>query len=648
MALQTREQHIRREKATSNICTAQALLAIMSAAYAIYHGPKRLKNIANTIHQKTKYFKKALELLGFEIISKNYFDTLRIKTPEAKYWVNKSIEQGINFRLVDENNFTLSLDETTTLQDVDNLIIFFNEQNKDIFAEEIENKIEDSILENSLKRTDQILSHPVFNIYDSETAMMRYLKKLENKDIALNRSMIPLGSCTMKLNAASEMLPITLPGFANAHPFLEPHQRHGYNQMMKELISMLSDITGFDAISLQPNAGAQGEFAGLLAIQRYHEKNGDNNRNICIIPKSAHGTNPASAQMCGMEISIVNCDDKGNVDIEHLDKKIEEAGNNLSSLMITYPSTHGVFEESIVQICKKIHDAGALIYLDGANYNAMVGIAKPGKFGPDVCHMNLHKTFCIPHGGGGPGIGAIGVKKHLEEFMPGHPMFKNEIGLTEQDAVSAAPWGSASILPISYSYISMMGDEGLKLATQIAILNANYLKKILSKYYPILYTGKNEMVAHEFIIDIRPFKKEVNISDEDIAKRLIDYGFHAPTMSFPVPGTLMIEPTESEPKEELDRFCAAMISIAKEIDKIRNGTFDKIDNPIKNAPHTVEEISSDNWDHKYTRQEAAFPHSYLYNYKYWSPVSRIDNVYGDRNLFCVCPPIEEYEEAKTG
>ena len=647
MALQTREQHIRREKATSNICTAQALLAIMSAAYAIYHGPKRLKNIANTIHKKTKYFKKALELLGFEITSKNYFDTLRIKTPEAKYWVNKSIEQGINFRLVDENNFTLSLDETTTLQDVDNLIIFFNEQNKDIIAEEIENKIEDSILETSLKRTDQILSHPVFNIYDSETAMMRYLKKLENKDIALNRSMIPLGSCTMKLNAASEMLPITLPGFANAHPFLEPHQRHGYNQMMKELISMLSDITGFDAISLQPNAGAQGEFAGLLAIQRYHEKNGDNNRNICIIPKSAHGTNPASAHMCGMEISIVNCDDKGNVDIEHLDKKIIEAGNNLSALMITYPSTHGVFEESIVQICKKIHNAGALIYLDGANYNAMVGIAKPGKFGPDVCHMNLHKTFCVPHGGGGPGIGAIGVKKHLEEFMPGHPMFKNELGLTEQDAVSAAPWGSASILPISYSYISMMGDEGLKLATQIAILNANYLKKILSKYYPILYTGKNDMVAHEFIIDIRPFKKEVNISDEDIKKILIDYGYHAPTMSFPVPGTLMIEPTESEPKEELDRFCAAMISIAEEIDKIRNGTFDKIDNPIKNAPHTVEEISSDNWDHKYTRQEAAFPHSYLHNYKYWSPVSRIDNVYGDRNLFCICPHIEEYEEAKT-
>jgi glycine dehydrogenase len=452
----------------------------------------------------------------------------------------------------------------------------------------------------------------------------------------------------MKLNAASEMLPITLPGFSNAHPFLETHQRHGYNQMMEELISMLKDITGFDAISLQPNAGAQGEFAGLLAIQRYHEKHGESKRNICIIPKSAHGTNPASAQMCGMEISIVNCDDKGNVDIDHLDKKIKEAGDKLSTLMITYPSTHGVFEESIVEICDKIHNAGGQVYLDGANYNAMVGVAKPGKFGPDVCHMNLHKTFCIPHGGGGPGCGSIGLKKHLEEFAPGHPVFKNEIGLSEQDAVAAAPWGSASILPISYSYISMMGDDGLKLATQVAILNANYIMKRLSEYYPILYKGKNGMVAHEFIIDIRPFKQEINISDEDIAKRLIDYGFHAPTMSFPVPGTLMIEPTESESKEELDRFCEAMISIHGEIEKIRNGSFDKVDNPIKNAPHTVEEISSDEWKHSYTRKEAAYPHSYLLNNKYWSPVSRIDNVYGDRNLFCVCPPIEEYEEAKTG
>ncbi len=549
---------------------------------------------------------------------------------------------------MDDETFTLSLDETTTLQEVDNLVNFFNEQNIDIFAEEVENRIDVSCFENGLIREDKILTHPVFNIYHSETEMMRYLKKLENKDVALNRSMIPLGSCTMKLNAASEMLPITLPGFSNAHPFLETHQRHGYNQMMEELISMLKDITGFDAISLQPNAGAQGEFAGLLAIQRYHEKHGESKRNICIIPKSAHGTNPASAQMCGMEISIVNCDDKGNVDIDHLDKKIKEAGDKLSTLMITYPSTHGVFEESIVEICDKIHNAGGQVYLDGANYNAMVGVAKPGKFGPDVCHMNLHKTFCIPHGGGGPGCGSIGLKKHLEEFAPGHPVFKNEIGLSEQDAVAAAPWGSASILPISYSYISMMGDDGLKLATQVAILNANYIMKRLSEYYPILYKGKNGMVAHEFIIDIRPFKQEINISDEDIAKRLIDYGFHAPTMSFPVPGTLMIEPTESESKEELDRFCEAMISIHGEIEKIRNGSFDKVDNPIKNAPHTVEEISSDEWKHSYTRKEAAYPHSYLLNNKYWSPVSRIDNVYGDRNLFCVCPPIEEYEEAKTG
>ncbi len=648
MALQTREQHIRREKATSNICTAQALLAIISASYAIYHGPERLKNIANNIHHNTRYLKKSLENLGFEIISKNYFDTLLIKTSKAKYWVNKSIEQGINFRLIDDKNFTLSLDETTTLKEVDNLLVFFNEEKIDIFPEQIENTIDKSCFENSLSRDDKILNHPVFNIYHSETEMMRYLKKLENKDIALNRSMIPLGSCTMKLNAASEMLPISLPGFSNAHPFLESHQRHGYNQMMEELISMLRDITGFDAISLQPNAGAQGEFAGLLAIQKFHEKNSDIKRNICIIPKSAHGTNPASAQMCGMEISIVDCDEKGNIDIDHLDKKIEDAGDNLSALMITYPSTHGVFEESIVEICNKIHDAGGQVYLDGANYNAMVGVAKPGKFGPDVCHMNLHKTFTIPHGGGGPGVGAIGLKKHLQEFAPGHPIFKNEIGLSEQEAVSAAPWGSASILPISYSYISMMGDDGLKLATQVAILNANYIKQILSEYYPILYKGKNGMVAHEFIIDIRPLKQEINISDEDIAKRLIDYGFHAPTMSFPVPGTLMIEPTESESKEELDKFCEAMISIHGEIEKIRDGSFDKVDNPIKNAPHTVEEISSDEWEHSYTRQEAAYPHSYLLNNKYWSPVSRIDNVYGDRNLFCVCPPIEEYDEAKTG
>ena len=473
--------------------------------------------------------------------------------------------------------------------------------------------------------------------------MMRYLKKLENKDIALNRSMIPLGSCTMKLNAASEMLPITLSGFSNAHPFLEKHQREGYSQLMKELVSMLKEITGFDEISLQPNAGAQGEFAGLLAIRKYHINNNEANRNICLIPSSAHGTNPASANMCGMSVVIIKCDDFGNVDIEDLKINIEKYKKDLAALMITYPSTHGVFEEKISDICKLIHKAKGQVYMDGANLNALVGIAKPGDFGPDVSHINLHKTFCIPHGGGGPGMGPIGVKKHLIPFLPGHPIIKNEIGLKNQEAVSSAPWGSASILPISYSYISMMGGEGLKQATQVAILNANYIKTKLDPYFPVLYKGKNEMVAHECIIDIRPFK-DIGITEEDIAKRLIDYGFHAPTMSFPAPGPLMIEPTESESKEEIDRFCLAMISIYDEIQKIKNGKFDENDNPIKNAPHTVEEISSDDWTHKYTRKEAAYPCSYLLANKYWPPVARIDNVYGDRNLFCACPPIENYEE----
>ena len=650
MALQTREQHIRREKATSNICTAQALLAIISAAYAMYHGPKRLKYIANTIHFNTQLLKKGLEKLGFEILSKDYFDTLLIKdTNKADYWYKKSVDRGNNFRFVDNNLFSISLDETTTLEDVDNLINFFNESNVPLNHEVLEKEINSNeIFSNKLLRDEEILSHPIFNIYHSETDMMRYLKKLENKDIALNRSMIPLGSCTMKLNAASEMLPITLNGFSNAHPFLESHQREGYNQLMIELIAMLKDITGFDGISLQPNAGAQGEFAGLLAIKKFHDNNKENNRNICIIPNSAHGTNPASAQMCGMEVSIVKCDKYGNVDIDHLKEKINEAGINLAALMITYPSTHGVFEEGIVEICNLIHDAGGQVYMDGANLNALVGIAKPGFFGPDVSHMNLHKTFCIPHGGGGPGMGPIGVKKHLIPFLPGHPLINNEIGLQQdQEAISSAPWGSASILPISYSYISMMGDIGLKNATQVAILNANYIKHSLEPYFPILYKGKNNMVAHECIIDLRPLKEELDITEEDIAKRLIDYGFHAPTMSFPVPGTLMIEPTESESKEEIDRFCTAMKSIFDEIEKIRSGKFDNLDNPIKNSPHTIEELTGDKWEHKYSRKEAAFPHSYLQNNKYWSPVARIDNVYGDRNLFCSCPPLDEYEELEN-
>ena len=645
MALQTREQHIRREKATSNICTAQALLAIISAAYAIYHGPERLKLIALDIHEKTLFLRKSLSNLGLKCVSKKFFDTIIIECPNnAKYWVDKSIKNNINFRLIDKGLFSITLDETTSLEDVDNLINFFNEKKIKIDHKNIQNEIDMSeVFDSSLKRNDNILTHPIFNIYHSETEMMRYLKYLEDKDIALNRSMIPLGSCTMKLNAAAEMLPITLKGFSEAHPFLQPEQRQGYTQLLSELVSMLKEITGFDSISLQPNAGAQGEFAGLLAIRKFHYHNNNSHRNICLIPSSAHGTNPASAHMCGMDVIIIKCDEQGNVDIDDLKNKININKEKLAALMITYPSTHGVFEENIVEICELIHDAGAQVYMDGANLNALVGISKPGNFGPDVSHINLHKTFCIPHGGGGPGMGPIGVKKHLIPFLPGHPIIKNEISLKDQEAVSAAPWGSASILPISYSYISMMGGEGLRGATQVAILNANYIKQKLDPYFPILYKGKNNMVAHECIIDLRPFKNELNISEEDIAKRLIDYGFHAPTMSFPVAGTLMIEPTESESKEEIDRFCSAMISIFNEIQKIKTGEFDKIDNPIKNSPHTIDEISSDKWHHKYTRQEAAFPISYLKNKKYWPPVSRIDNVYGDKNLFCNCPPIEDYD-----
>ena len=645
MALQTREQHIRREKATSNICTSQALLAIISAAYAIYHGPERLRLIARNIHNKSLFFKKALEKLNFKCLSKIFFDTLVFETPnKANYWVKKSIQNNINFRLIDNNSFSIAFDETTTLEDVDNLINFFNEDKVEIDFDNIQNNINhNEILSSNLLRKDSFLSHPIFNIYHSETEMMRYLKYLEDKDIALNRSMIPLGSCTMKLNAATEMLPITLKGFSDAHPFLEKTQREGYSQLMKELIAMLKEITGFDSISLQPNAGAQGEFAGLLAIKKYHESKNDLDRNICLIPSSAHGTNPASAHMCGMDVVIIKCDNMGNVDINDLISKLEKYKNKISALMITYPSTHGVFEEKIYEICDLVHKAGAQCYMDGANLNALVGISKPGNFGPDVSHINLHKTFCIPHGGGGPGMGPIGVKKHLEPFLPGHPLIENQIGLQSQTAVSGAPWGSASILPISYSYISMMGAKGLKQATQVAILNANYIKHKLDPFFPILYKGKNNMVAHECIIDLRPFKESLNVTEEDIAKRLIDYGFHAPTMSFPVPGTLMIEPTESESKEEIDRFCNAMISIYNEIKKIENGSFDKYDNPLKNAPHTIDEISSDEWNHKYTRQEASFPIIYLKNKKYWPPVARIDNVYGDRNLFCACPPLEDYE-----
>jgi len=607
MALQTREQHIRREKATSNICTAQALLAIISASYAIYHGPTRLKNIAEDIHYKSRYLKKSLEILNFEVKSINYFDTLLIKDTKSKYWVNKSTDNGINFRFVNDDHFSISLDETTSLQDVDNLIKFFNENNTEIYAEEIEGKIENSIFKSDLERKDNILTHPVFNIYHSETEMMRYLKKLENKDVALNRSMIPLGSCTMKLNAASEMLPITLPGFSNAHPFLEPHQREGYNEMMSELISMLKDITGFDAVSLQPNAGAQGEFAGLLAIQKYHEKNSDTKRNICIIPKSAHGTNPASAVMAGMKIVPVNCDDDGNIDLKDLEKKAIMNTFELSCIMVTYPSTHGVFEPTIKDICRIVHENGGQVYLDGANMNAQVGLAKPGEYGADVCHLNLHKTFCIPHGGGGPGVGPIGVASHLTPYM--------------NKRVSSAEFGSASILPISWMYIRMMGGEGLRKASEISLLSANWLANEIDTSFKVLYKAENGRVAHECIFDCRTLP----VTAEDVAKRLMDYGFHAPTLSWPVMGTMMVEPTESESLDELKRFVDAMEKIGREI-----FTIPEI---VKNSPHTESEVCG-HWDYSYTREEACFPNQP--KKKFWPAVSRIDNVYGDRNLVCSC------------
>ena len=648
MALQTREQHIRREKATSNICTAQALLAIISAAYAMYHGPKRLKYIANTIHFNTQLLKKGLEKLGFEILSKDYFDTLLIKdTNKADYWYKKSVDSGNNFRFVDNNLFSISLDETTTLEDVDNLINFFNESNVPLNHEVLEREINSNeIFSNKLLRDEEILSHPIFNIYHSETDMMRYLKKLENKDIALNRSMIPLGSCTMKLNAASEMLPITLNGFSNAHPFLESHQREGYNQLMIELIAMLKDITGFDGISLQPNAGAQGEFAGLLAIKKFHDNNKENNRNICIIPNSAHGTNPASAQMCGMEVSIVKCDKYGNVDIDHLKEKINEAGINLAALMITYPSTHGVFEESIIKITDIIHDNGGQVYMDGANMNAQVGLTSPGIIGADVCHLNLHKTFAIPHGGGGPGMGPIGVAAHLKPFLPGNPIVEYG-GENAIKAVNSSPWGSGLILIISYGYIKLLGKNGLKQSTEYAILNANYLKEKLSSSYDVLYTGPNGRIAHEMILDCRGFKKDTGVEVEDIAKRLIDYGFHAPTVSFPVPGTLMVEPTESEHINELNRFIDAMLKIREEINEIQEGMYSKEDNVLKNSPHTAATLITENWTQSYSREKAAFPVNELKDNKYWVPVGRVNNAHGDRNLICNCLPIEEYLEEAT-
>ena len=645
LALQTREQHIRREKATSNICTAQVLLAVMSSMYALWHGPVGIRNIAVRVHQHTAALRMALAAIGLPCLNQHFFDTLLIQTGAHTQRVIKSaVDAGINLRKVDETHVAISLDETVRTDDVSQLV--------NVFAVALGVKAPDLAwpdqgvlpgVPSELVRKSAILSHPVFSSIQSETDMLRYLRKLSDKDLALDRTMIPLGSCTMKLNATVEMIPVTWPEFALIHPFAPADQTRGYHQLIERLSRDLCEITGYDAISLQPNSGAQGEYAGLLAIRAYHRANGQHQRDVCLIPSSAHGTNPASANMVGMEVVVVNSDALGNVDLVDLKAKIEQVGNRLAALMVTYPSTHGVFEESITQICAMIHEAGGQVYMDGANMNAMVGVAQPGKFGSDVSHLNLHKTFCIPHGGGGPGVGPVAVKSHLAPFLPG--VVGEQGKLASHDAVgpvSAAPFGSASILPISYVYIALMGAEGLRRATEVAILSANYIARRLEPYYPVLYTGRNGRVAHECILDIRGIKDKTGISNEDIAKRLMDYGFHAPTMSFPVAGTLMVEPTESESLAELDRFIDAMISIRAEIDQIDRGERDKDDNVLKNAPHTAWMLMSDNWQHDYTRQEAAYPVASLRDIKYWPSVGRVDNAWGDRNLMCACLPVETY------
>jgi glycine dehydrogenase len=641
LALQTREQHIRRDKATSNICTAQALLAIVSAAYAVYHGPKGIKKIAESVSQLTKNFADKVKQSGYELYSDNFFDTVTVKTLDKTEKIYKNaLDQGVNIRKVNSEMLAVSFDERKNLYRANQLLKIFNcsETIKETMNESLSN------LPKKLLRTSTYLDHPVFNSYHSETEMLRYLKRLEDSDIALNRTMIALGSCTMKLNAVSEMIPVTWKEFSQPHPFSPIEQMDGYRELFTDLKNWLRSITGFSGVSLQPNAGAQGEFAGLMVIRKFHEKNGDINRNVCLIPSSAHGTNPASAQMVGMKVVVIKCDQYGNVDYEDLKKKAEEHSDKLAALMVTYPSTHGVFEEKITDICKLIHNHGGQVYMDGANLNALVGIAKPGNFGPDVCHINLHKTFCIPHGGGGPGMGPIACKKHLEIFLPKHSVIKDCGPATGIGAVSAAPWGSSSILSISWMYIKMMGSVGLKKASQVAILNANYIAHKLKDSFPILYKGKNGNVAHECIIDIRKIKTDTGITEEDIAKRLIDFGYHAPTMSWPVAGTMMIEPTESESLSEINRFCSTLQKIRQEIDKIKSGKYDKTDNPLKNAPHTHVELTANKWDHKYEREEAAYPTEILKTNKYWPPVSRVDNVYGDKNLFCTCPSMEEYED----
>ena len=656
MALQTREQHIRREKANSNICTAQVLLANIAALYAMYHGPIGLRKIGQRIHRLTSILAAGLQQCGVKLVNESYFDTLTlaVDVDQAAAIETRAAAAGINLRLdrLDpDGQIGISLDECTSTENLMQLWqVIIGNASEELSVKDFDTRIASGsmapVIPDTLLRRSDYLQHPIFNRYHSETEMMRYLKRLENKDISLTHAMIPLGSCTMKLNAATEMIPISWPEFAKPHPFTPVEQMRGYQQMITELEQMLEEITGFDAVSMQPNSGAQGEYAGLLAIRKYLASEGESDRNICLIPSSAHGTNPASAQMTGMKVVIVACDDNGNIDIADLKGKAEKHADDLAALMITYPSTHGVYEEGVKEICQIVHDNGGQVYMDGANLNAQVGLAKPADIGADVSHVNLHKTFCIPHGGGGPGMGPIGVKAHLAPFVANHSVVKLPGPLAANTAVSAAPWGSSGILPISWMYIAMMGAEGLRRATEVAILSANYMATKLAPHYPVLYTGRNGMVAHECIIDIRPLKQRSGISEEDIAKRLMDFGFHAPTMSFPVAGTLMIEPTESESKVELDRFIDAMIQIRQEIAQVEAGAIDAENNPLKNAPHTLADILDENWDRPYSRSQAAYPGRKIGEFpdsKYWPAVNRIDNVYGDRNLFCACPSIDNYE-----
>ena len=654
MALQTREQHIRREKANSNICTSQVLLANIAALYAMYHGPTGIKKIANRIHRLTVILANGLDSAGLSVVNKTYFDTLTINIADnqVQALIERTNLAGINLRmdrLTDHGTIGVSLDECTTRLDIERLwqVLLGKDSNK-LSISTIDGAITQGniapVIPVNLIRQSKYLRHPIFSYYHSETEMMRYIKRLENKDISLANTMIPLGSCTMKLNAAAEMIPISWPEFAKPHPFTPLDQMAGYQQMISELEDMLAEITGFDNVSMQPNSGAQGEYAGLLAIKKYLNSLGAINRNVCLIPTSAHGTNPASAQMIGMKVVLIACDGDGNIDVTDLKAKAETHKDDLAALMITYPSTHGVYEEAVKEICQIIHNNGGQVYMDGANLNAQVGVVKPAEIGADVSHVNLHKTFCIPHGGGGPGMGPIGVRKHLKPYLANHSVIKIQGPKSDNSAVSAAPWGSCGILPISWMYIAMMGSQGLLKATQVAILNANYIAIKLAPHYPVLYTGSRGLVAHECIIDMRPLKQASGISEEDVAKRLMDFGFHAPTMSFPVAGTLMIEPTESESKEELDRFIEAMIQIRNEIAQVESGEIDAENNSLKHAPHTIHDMVDNQWDRPYSKAHAVFPMGGNMDSKYWPAVNRIDNVYGDRNLFCACPAIENYEE----